>query len=375
MTYQQLQVRKDDLSTIRRVEQDVPELADGEILLKVARFALTANNITYGVVGERIGYWAFFPALENGDAGWGIIPVWGFADVVGSRSPDMPVGERLYGYFPMATHVVMRPTRINDARMIDGSVHRQALPPVYNAYARVDRDKGSSFDNERMLLHPLYATSFCLHDFFSDNDWFGASQLVVISASSKTAIGLAYALAEDESAPSCVALTSAGNIDMVKSLGVYDAVLSYQELGSIDAGQPTAIVDMSGSGSVLSELHAHLADNMRYCSNVGVTHWSENQMGPGFIRERSAMFFAPGHIQKRASDWGPGEFENKANAFWRSAAEKSRSWLTFETVSSLADTERVFEDLRTGHVSPHTGLVVDLNPVQFASADTPPAES
>ena len=123
---------------------------------------------------------------------------------------------------------------------------------------------------------------------------------------------------------------------------------------------PTAIVDMSGSGNVLSDLCRHLGDNMRYCSNVGVTHWSDNAMGPDFIRERSAMFFAPGHIKKRAAEWAPGEFENRAQAFWRDAAEKNRSWLSFKTVSGLEQTGAVFEDLRTGGVSPHSGIVVDM---------------
>ncbi len=361
MTIQQFQVRKDDLSVSRLVDEAAPGLEDGDVLVRVDRFALTANNVTYGVVGERIGYWAFFPPLDNDDGGWGIIPVWGFADVVESRCDDIPVGTRLYGYFPMASHLVMRPTRVSETRMTDGSDHRQALPPVYNSYVRIDpADPDAGLENERMLLHPLYATSFCLHDFFSDNNWFGAEQLVVISASSKTAIGLAYALAGDAEAPASIGLTSPGNLDMVRALGLYDTVLSYDEMTAIDASRPTAIVDMSGSGRVLSDLHAHLGDNMRYCSNVGLTHWSENSMGPGFIRERSAMFFAPGHIQKRASDWGPGEFDNRAKDFWRSAAGKSRDWLILDTVHGLAASGAVFERLRTGGIDPHTGIVVDL---------------
>ena len=359
----QFQVRKDDLSRHRLIEAEEPALTEGEILVKVDRFGLTANNITYGVVGERIGYWNFFPPLDNDDGGWGIIPVWGFADVVASRAREVPQGERLYGYLPMATHLVMRPQKVSETRMFDASEHRSALPPVYNSYVRLagQPDYARELDNARMVLHPLYATSFCLHDFLVDNDWFGAQQIVIISASSKTAIGLAYALADDDKAPAGIGMTSARNLDLVRSLGLHDSVLSYDEIEAVDAAKPTAIVDMSGSGTVLSRLHAHLGDNMRYCSNVGVTHWTENQMGPGFIRERSAMFFAPGHIQKRAGEWGKGAFEKRALAFWRSAAEKSNSWLTYETTTGLADVEGLFDDLRDGKVSPHTGLVVDLS--------------
>ncbi|MCP4317669.1 MAG: DUF2855 family protein [Hyphomicrobiales bacterium] len=363
MTQQQFQVRKDDLSTRRLVEDGDPALQEGEVLVKIDRFGLTANNITYGVVGERIGYWNFFPPLENGDGGWGIIPVSGFADVVASRAADVPVGERLYGYFPMATHLIMRPEKISGTRLFDGAAHRSELPPVYNSYMRLagQPDYERALDNARMVLHPLYATSFCLQDFFSDNGWFGAEQIVVISASSKTAIGLAYALAEDAGAPASIGMTSDRNLELVRSLGLYDEVLSYDSIASVDAGKPTAIVDMSGSGSVLSDLHAHLGDNMRYCSNVGVTHWSQNRMGPDFIRERSAMFFAPGHIHKRAGEWGKGEFEKRAIAFWRSAAEKSGAWLTYETTAGLPDAVPVFDELRDGKISPHTGLAADLS--------------
>ncbi|MCY6382838.1 DUF2855 family protein [Hoeflea prorocentri] len=358
----QFQVRKDDLSNHRLVEADAPDLADGEILLKVDRFGLTANNITYGVVGERIGYWNFFPPLNDDDGRWGIIPVWGFADVVASNAAEVPEGERLYGYFSMATHLVMRPQKVSETRIFDGSKHRSALPPVYNSYVRLtgQPDYDRALDSARMVLHPLYATSFCLHDFLTDNDWFGAEQIMVISASSKTAIGLAYALTDDERAPASIGMTSARNLDLVRSLGLYDTVLSYDEIEAVDAAKPTAIVDMSGSGSVLSELHAHLGDNMRYCSNVGVTHWSEFGPGPGFIRERSHMFFAPGHIQKRAGEWGKGEFEKRALAFWQSAAERSNDWLTYETTEGLADIAGLFDDLRDGKVSPHTGLAVTL---------------
>ena len=43
---------------------------------------------------------AFFPA----ESGWGRVPVWGFADVVGSRHQALAEGVRVFGYLPMSTH-------------------------------------------------------------------------------------------------------------------------------------------------------------------------------------------------------------------------------------------------------------------------------
>ena len=322
-------VRKENLKDTRFIERECDVLKDGEILVKVDRFAFTANNVTYGVVGERIGYWKFFPVT---DEGWGIIPVWGFADVIETNCPDVPVGDRLYGYWPMASHLVMQPAKVGETRLFDGAAHRRELPPVYNSYARVKGEPAyeAEMDDARMALFPLYATSFCLYDFLKDNDWFGATQVIIPSASSKTAIGTAYAIKSDDAAPHLVGLTSSRNKPAVDALNIYDTVLVYDQISDVDASRPAAIVDMSGNGDVLGALHKHLGDNMKYTSNVGVTHYDANQMGPDFIRERSAMFFAPGHIQKRASDWGPGEFEKRAFQFWHNAAIKSRDWLTIK---------------------------------------------
>ena len=262
----------------------------------------------------------------------------------------------------MGTHLVMQPGKIRDDQLRDMSPHRAALAAVYNSYARVNGEPqyDASMDNERMLLMPLYATSFCLYDFLVANDYFGATQVIVPSASSKTAIGLAYALNDDENAPPCVGITSGANRERVASLVLYDGVLSYEDLLVIDDEEPAVIVDMSGNGKVLSELHRILGDNMKFTSNVGLTHYDANQMGPDFIRERSAMFFAPGHIQKRAEEWGPGEFQKKAYAFWYSAAQRSRDWLKIEEFQGTDSIPAVFEQVRDARVSPDKGLIVTL---------------
>lgn len=356
MQVEQLEVRKDKLSQTRVVSRKLPDLAEGEVLVRVDRFALTANNITYGIVGEKLGYWNFFPAEE----GWGIIPVWGFANVIESRHPGIDKGERLYGYFPMGTHLVIRPGKVKENRFLDRSPHRAELSPVYNAYVRTGGEAhyDSTMDDERMLLFPLYATSFCLYDFLKDNDYFGATQVVIPSASSKTAIGLAYALQEDTETPLRIGLTSAGNVTRVESLDLYDLIVSYESIDTIDNSKGTVIVDMSGNGEVLSNLHQHLGDNMTFTSNVGATHYDANTMGPHFIRERSAMFFAPGHIQKRTQEWGPGEFENKAFRFWHSASIKSREWLSFDKYAGMDTLADVFAQVLDGKTSPEQGIII-----------------
>lgn len=354
-----IEVRRDDLSKARAVSGPSPSAATG-LLLAIERFAFTANNVTYGVVGDQLGYWRFFPSSHRD---WGIIPVWGVARVVESRIDEIKQGERLYGYFPMASHFVMEaPDKIRPARLIDGAAHRAGLPAVYNAYQRLDAEPGydKASDDARMLLWPLYATSFCLADYFSDKSWFGAEQIIVGSASSKTAIGVAYALSEIPGAPKTVGLTSARARPRVEALGLYDSVATYDGLDAIDATKPTAIVDMSGDGEVLAALHRRLGDKMRFTSNVGVTHAGAPRTASGYIRERSEFFFAPSHIEKRTKDWGPGEFDQRAFAFWKRAAERSRAWLNVERFEGADAALGAYERMRLGSFPPETGVILSL---------------
>ena len=80
------EVQKSDWKQTRFAEGATPELAPGQVLFRVDRFALTSNNISYALSGDMLGYWRFFPC----DEGWGRIPVMGFANVIRSTHPGVP---------------------------------------------------------------------------------------------------------------------------------------------------------------------------------------------------------------------------------------------------------------------------------------------
>ena len=70
------------------------------------------------------------------------------------------------------------------------------MAPVYNAYARVSGDPafaGRQGDYQA-LLRPLFMLSFLVDDFLAENEFYGARSVMLSSASSKTAFGLAHLL-------------------------------------------------------------------------------------------------------------------------------------------------------------------------------------
>jgi hypothetical protein len=288
-------------------------LGDGTVRLRIDAFALTSNNITYAAFGDAMNYWDFFP---TGDAATGCIPVWGFGDVVESRCESIAVGERVYGYLPIASDVVLQPARITPAGFLDGSEHRRTLHAVYNQYSRCAADPGyvPAREAEQALLRPLFTTSFLIDDFLGDNAFFGARCVVLSSASSKTAYGTAFCLAQrrgSADAVKVIGLTSPGNRAFTRALGCYDEVLSYDDVASLPADVPTVYVDFSGSVSVRSSVHEHFGDTLAYSCSVGGTHWEALGSGKGLAGPRPVLFFAPAQIKKRNADWGPDGLQQR----------------------------------------------------------------
>jgi len=360
----EFQVKKTDFTQTRIVNNpnltvNTP-LETNEIIVEIENFALTANNITYAVLGDKLGYWQFFPASDNDDEQWGIIPVWGFANVVVSNSDEISVGEKLFGYFPPASLLKIQASNIKSQRLIDGSEHRKLLPPGYNVYRRVSNESGynPNFDDQRMLLFPLHITSYCLWDYLKDNHWFEAEQVIIISASSKTSIGLAYGLNEDETAPLVIGMTSNNNTEFVNKLGVYQQVISYNDIEKINKNIKTVIVDMSGNTQQLRKIDEHLNGNLQHCIQVGLTHWDEAQAEFPFKNTSSEMFFAPGHIQKRVAEWGPKVFESHSMDFMTNSAEHSANWLNFTHLNGLTSMPETYKKVCNGRMSPDQGVII-----------------
>src|SRR6201996_5556569 len=263
-------VARDDLAQCKFIETALPDagqLPHGAVLARVNRFAFTANNITYAMLGDDLKYWQLFPEPE----GYGNIPVWGFGEVTASNHPDVPAGEVLFGYFPMATHLVIEAADVSKRGLRDGAAHRQGVAPVYNAYARVSGDPGYAGrqGDYQALLRPLFMLSFLVDDYLAENAFFDARSVILSSASSKTAFGLAHLLHLRKNIR-VIGLTSAANAPFVRSLGCYDEVVAYDEVTSLPADLPVAFVDMAGNSALRATLHRHFGEGVKYSGRIGL---------------------------------------------------------------------------------------------------------
>lgn len=350
----ELIVNRQDFSKSQWVSREA-EVEDGQILIEIEKFALTANNITYAVAGDMLNYWAFFPAQE----GWGKIPVWGFARVVKSKCPAIPEGERLFGYLPMANYLVMQPERVTPGSFLDLYKQRRELHPVYNNYTRVTGAR--AHEDVEPILRPLFTTSFLIDDWLADNDFFGAKQVISISASSKTGLGLGFCLSRRRPAgPASIGLTSAGNKNFVEGTGFFDRAVAYGDVANLDASVPTAVVDFAGNGEVLSAVHHHFRDNLVESTTVGLSHKDAPRASGDLPGAKPHLFFAPDQMKKRNEEWGHEAYERKVGENWNAFASAAGKWMKLERSHGEAAISKVYADMLAGRINPAEGHLLSL---------------
>lgn len=358
-----IDIDRDTIADAQIVDTPQTELPEGAVEITLDLYAMTANNVTYAVFGKPLGlfgndkgYWDFF---ADRDAP-GRLPVWGFATVSRSAHEGVPVGTQLYGYYPMASHAVLMPGRVGPHGFTDVTPRRASLPVIYNQYQRIEAlgDYRAQDHDYWPVFRPLFLTGWLIADQLEDEGDYAAQQILIASASSKTAIGLAQALGQRASRPRIVGLTSAGNADYVGSLGLYDEVVTYDAIGKMNASVASAMVDMAGNPQVAASVHNHFTDALKASIVVGKSHWDSTDDGTSLAGPARQMFFAPGRSEKRIAEWGPDGFRQKLEAAWLGFADLAPRLLAIEKRQGADAALAAYHETVAGKADAKTGLVI-----------------
>ncbi|HSJ43133.1 MAG TPA: DUF2855 family protein [Euzebyales bacterium] len=348
------EVDRSDLERCRVVRSALPSIGDGQVVVTVERFAFTTNNLTYAVLGDELGYWRLFPSAP----GWGRIPVWGHGVVTQSRHAQIAVDARIYGLLQMSTHVVMAPGDLRHGWFRDTSPHRADLSPVYNAYQVVPPAWDADRRDRQALLAPVFMLSFLLDALLAERHEFSAERVLVTSASSKAALGLAHLL-QRRGVP-VTGLTSTGSVGFVDGLSVFGAVVSYDDVDDLD-DRTTTIVDIAGNQALANALSDALGDRLQQRVSAGFTHRTDAQHGTG-DHGLATLFFAPDEVIARTRQWGRGEFQNRFAAAFDGFARWTTGWLRLVRAGGPAAVEAVYHRMRRGQVTPTDGVILSLHP-------------
>ena len=364
MTGWAINIDRDEVSKASVVADELPAPAAGQILVHIDSYAMTANNVTYavfgkpsGLFGNDQGYWDFFAERDAP----GRLPVWGFATVLESAAEGISAGDRFYGYYPMASHALLTTDRVSANGFIDATPRRTTLPPIYNQYQRMLAlgDYRSEHHDYWPVFRPLFLTGWLIADQFEDEGDYGAEQVLVASASSKTAIGFAHAMQQRSGKPQVVGLTSKANAAALSRLGIYDSVVPYEDITLLDAEMPSALVDMAGNGAVTAAVHSHFADRLAKSIIVGKSHWDANSDATALPGPEREGFFAPGRSQKRIADWGPRVMGERLASAWLGFMEVAPGIASIDKRSGADAALAAYAEVLDGKADPKTGIVIE----------------
>ncbi len=371
-----LEIRRTSIGDAEVHHEPHVELDDGQIRLCVDRFAVTANNVSYAGAGDLLGYWDFFPSSDPST--WGRVPAVGYAEIIESRNADLPVGGRFHGWFPMAETVVFTATATRDGFRDDGD-HRRTHAPIYRSYTRTDldpfHDDAPDGEDRHAVLRVLLLTGFLADEFFADSGgatadgaapFFGAEQVIVLSASSKTAIGFSQRAAKRDGL-AVVGLTSAANADFVRSLGFYDTVVAYGEIDHPGTGVAlvdSVVIDMAGNPNVLAAVHHRLGERVRYSMMIGKSHHDAvATAAAGALPGASPQFFfAPTELDRLVDGWGAAEYRRRTAEATHEFIEASRAWMTIDERRGPEGPASAWASVYGGKVGPDVGVVASFHP-------------
>ena len=137
-----------DHHTVTTNPSHLSALAPNNVRVQTRLVSLTANNLTYARLGSVANWWdgfpvsAFLPPPYNDTTKYGIVPVWGYAEITESKAADLKVGMLLYGFWPSSTLPIdlqLEPTEPT-GHYIDVTPHRQTMWSYYHRYSLVTKN-------------------------------------------------------------------------------------------------------------------------------------------------------------------------------------------------------------------------------------------
>jgi hypothetical protein len=355
-----LEVRKSDWADTRiNTELMSIQLKENEVLFKVERQALTANNISSAAGGELLDYWGFYPTHE----GWGRIPAMGWGEVIASAHPEVKVGERTWGFYPYGSHHKILAGRLNSTSFSDVSAHRAKHAPIYTQFDRAAANPiyQPAREDQDSLLRGLFLTSWLVEDFIEVNKAFAAQNCLITSASSKTSIALAHCVKQRGTLRS-IGITSPGNVAFCEGLGCYDSELTYAQLSELDASQGVVMVDMAGNAKVISALHHHFGVNMKYSCRIGATHYNDMGCSKHLPGAKPVFFFAPTHRETRSQTLGADTFTQLLWGAFSGFREFCDTWMRVESSCGPEAMTATYLSVLAGKADPASGQIVSMWP-------------
>ena len=264
----------------------------------------------------------------------------------------------------MATHVLLTP-EARGSGVLDVTPHRAELPRAYNVYRRAGRP--AEADARELVLRPLFLLCFLLADSSRRRTAPAPSRCSCRARRARRRSGSAYELGSSDARRDRAHLAAA-TLGSSRSTGIYDEVVTYDAVGSLDPAVATVTVDMAGDGALRRAIHEHFGDALRRSVLVGATHSGVASFAPdpGLPGPAPTFFFVPDRMRVRAREWGAAVFEARVERAFAGFSAWSEGWLRLDTAHGPDAVLAAYGRVLRGEVRPDSAIVAAISAARAA---------
>jgi hypothetical protein len=264
---------------------------------------------------------------------------------------------------------------IDVASITENSIHMPLgeMPADRRAYKQLLRCKDDPTyredkENETMLYRPLFWTAHWFEDKLNIEEYYKARRVLISSASAKTAFCIAYKIRQRAmKGVEVIGLTSSKNMAFTKGLGLFDHVLTYDQVPTLNASDgPWVYVDIAGNTQLNKQILEHLSGHIASAFTIGMTKVLEGSDPTANSLDKSestestmTLFFTPAHLMVRRQQLSPEEFVAVQKAAWSSLMKDCIDWVRVQTTGGDGVLEK-YQETVDGKVGPNEGLVFSL---------------
>ncbi|KAF8319458.1 hypothetical protein DL93DRAFT_2053669 [Clavulina sp. PMI_390] len=372
---------------------DVAQLKENQVILQVDKFGFSANNVTYGLLGEHphFRYFDFFPAPKTSLTSpktHAVLPVWGYGTVIASSHPSLHVGQRVSGYLSMSSYCLLQldPPRARPSgkSSIEYTVNvaLNGMPEDRRPYRQLtfcetDFMWTPEREDEMMLYLPLFWTSYWMEDSLNQKAYRDARTIVISSASSKTAFLVTYRIQKRREAAfasgktfrpiKVVGLTSRSNLSFTRKLGFYDQVFAYDEVANITKVsrdiRECLYIDVSGNESLNANVAKHLSPKLTVSLGITSVEGGNASSITGAQGNKAdwESFFMPEWLELRVKELGPKKIKEMQKTAWGDLMEDCPSWVGIKTYEGNDDVLGAYQRTVKGGIPPNEGQMFSLS--------------
>ncbi len=155
-----------------------------------------------------------------------------------------------------------------------------------------------------------------------------------------------------------IGLGSERSLPFLRDTGLYDQVLLYDAVATLDAEVPTALVDFAGNAAVVRAVHGHFGERLVLDLVIGITHWRETGDTGGLAGAPRTGFFAPSRLDKRGKEWGGETLRQAIGEGWAAFMPIARRLTAIDRRQGGAAALAAWEEAVAGRADPAKGVLL-----------------